>query len=30
MPWDNKAETPAPNYTLSTKQPKADKFNDLF
>jgi hypothetical protein len=30
MPWDTKAETPAPNYTLSTKQPKADKFNDLF
>jgi hypothetical protein len=30
MPWDAKAETPAPNYTLSTKQPKADKFNDLF
>jgi hypothetical protein len=30
LPWENKAEESAPNYTLNTKQPKADKFNDLF
>jgi len=30
LPWETKAETPAPNYSLSTKQPKADKFNELF
>lgn len=30
LPWDNKPETPAPAYALNTKQPKADKFNNLF
>jgi len=30
LPWENKAEESTPNYSLNTKQPKADKFNDLF
>jgi hypothetical protein len=29
LPWEKKEEKASP-YTLQTKQPKADKFNDLF
>jgi hypothetical protein len=29
LPWEKKEEKASP-YTLQTKQPKADKFEDLF